>query len=343
MPTATGRDRFLAAFSGHATGAGRPVWLMRQAGRFLPEYRAIRAIHPFLDVVHSPSLCTEVALQPLRRFDLDATIVFSDILVIPDELGMGLSFATGEGPSLSRPLRSEADENALNWAGLERRLDFVYDAVRALRVAAPDHALVGFAGAPWTLYCYMVDGEGGDFAHAMASVESNPDRAARILTKLADAVADHLIAQAAAGADVVQVFDTWAGRLDAARYMAMVAPGLRHIAQRLHAAGVPGILFLRGAGDRVSALEGAGFPAISVDATTSLVAVREALPGLVTQGNLAPEILLQGDEIIQAGVNAIHDAVRGAPNHIYNLGHGLLPQTPPEAVGAFVRAVRNLP
>lgn len=342
MPAATGRDRFLAALRGGQEDMGHPVWLMRQAGRFLPEYRAVRAVHSFLDVVHSPALCTEVALQPLRRFDLDATIVFSDILVIPDELGMGLSFVAGEGPSLDRPLRSDGDERALNWAGLEARMSYVYDAVRALRVAAPEHAVLGFAGAPWTLYCYMVDGEGGDFGRALASIDANPARAARVLSRLADAVADHLIAQAAAGADAVQLFDTWAGRLDAARYLALVAPGLRHISRRLQAAGVPGMLFLRGAGDRVAALEGAGFPALSVDATTSLHAVRKALPSLTTQGNLAPETLLQGEECIVAGVRAIHAATGGAHNHIYNLGHGLLPQTPPEAVGSFVRAVRSL-
>lgn len=342
MHTPSGRSRFLAALTGAPSPGGRPVWLMRQAGRFLPEYRALRKENTFLELVHDPALCTEAALQPLRRFDLDATIVFSDILVVPDALGLGLSFTPGDGPAFARPVRSDADEAALAWDGLDQRLGYVYEAVSMLRKAAPNHALLGFAGAPWTLYCYMVEGEGGGFPHALASLEAAPERSARILARLADAVADHMIAQARAGADAVQLFDTWAGQLDADRYLKVVAPGLRHIATRLKEAGVPGMLFLRGAGDRIASLGGAGFPAVSVDATTSLAAVRAALPGITTQGNLAPETLLAGDDEIRAGVAAIYEATGGAHNHIYNLGHGLLPSTPPEAVGTFVQAVRSL-
>ncbi len=342
MHTPSGRSRFLAALTGSPGPGGHPVWLMRQAGRFLPEYRALRKENTFMELVHAPALCTEAALQPLRRFDLDATIVFSDILVVPDALGLGLSFTPGDGPAFARPLRTDADEASLQWDGLGDRLGFVYEAVAQLRAAAPTHALLGFAGAPWTLYCYMVEGQGGGFPNALASLESEPERAQRVLARLADAVADHLIAQAKAGADAVQVFDTWAGQLDAERYLRFVAPGLRHISERLEDAGVPGMLFLRGAGDRITSLGSLGYPAVSVDATTSLAAVRAALPGVTTQGNLAPETLLEGDDAIRAGVAAIHAATGGAANHIYNLGHGLLPATPPEAVGTFVQAVRSL-
>lgn len=342
LPSTHGRARLLAALTGQAGPGGRPVWLMRQAGRFLPEYRELRSKVSFLELVHDPALCTEAALQPLRRFDLDATIVFSDILVIPEALDLGLKFVVGDGPSFDRPVRTEADVAALPWSALTSRLGYVYEAVAQLRAAASGHAVFGFAGAPWTLFCYMVEGEGGDFAHALQFAERYPEVTRRLLESLADAVADHLIAQARAGADAVQLFDTWAGRLDRAAYLELVAPGLRRIGARLEDEAIPGVLFLRGAGDRIADLGGAGFPCVSVDATTDLGAVRRTLPGISTQGNVDPTVLFEGTERIEAAVRAVYESTGGADNHIYNLGHGLLPTTPPAAVGDFVQAVRSL-
>jgi len=330
----TGRQRFLGTLHRDPSVEGRPVWLMRQAGRFLPEYRDLRSRHSFMDLVHSPALCTEAALQPLRRFDLDATIVFSDILVIPDALGMGLTFTPGDGPRLANPLREQRQ--------LESRLgplDYVYEAVAQLRAAAPGHALLGFAGAPWTLYCYMVDGEGGEFPLARQSIRADELRARAMLDRLADLVADHLLAQLRAGADAVQVFDTWAGRLDADAYARIVTPGLERIAARL--AGHDSILFLRGA-DQLSRRVGkARFTAVSVDAGADLRAVRGEMAGWVTQGNVASEVLLGGD--IEGAVRGVFEATGGARDHVYNLGHGVVPATPPESVARFVNAVRALP
>ena len=339
----TGRQRLLAALHRGPAPGGRPVWLMRQAGRFLPEYREVRARVSFMELVHSPELCTTVALQPLARFDLDATIVFSDILVIPDALGLGLSFSPGDGPKFARSVRTDADVAALDWNGVHQRLDFAYQAVSQLRRAAPTHGLFGFAGAPWTLFCYMVQGEGGKFPEALAALDAAPERSARLLERLADLVADHILAQARAGADAVQVFDTWAGMLDKERYARFCIPGLRRIADRLRAADVPAVLFLRGAQDRIDQADAWGFPAISVDHTTSLAHVRSTMPGITTQGNVDPEVLFTGEDAITAAVRGVFEATGGAADHIYNLGHGLTPTTPVEGVAAMVRAVRALP
>ncbi len=332
-----GRARVLAVLRGEAPDH-LPLWLMRQAGRFLPEYRAVRADVPFLDLVRDPALCTEVALQPLRRFDLDATIVFSDILVIPDALGAGLSFEKGDGPKLARPLQDDAAVDALDWDGVCDRLPYVYEAVRQLRAAAPDHALFGFAGSPWTLFCYMTQGAGGgEFASARAALWANPERSRRVLDGLADIVAEHLVRQARAGADVVQVFDTWGGLLPAADYAAIAAPGLRRITARLAAEGIPSILYVRAGGHLVEVTRRLGFSGLSLDSTVDLAGVS----GVPTQGNLDNTRLLGPRAAIAEGVERIFAALGRRRDHIVNLGHGVLPQTPPDAVSALVDEVRR--
>ncbi len=335
-----GRDRTLAALTGQAADT-RPVWLMRQAGRFLPEYRALREAASaegkgFLDFCRSPELCTEAALQPLRRFDLDATIVFSDILVVPDALGCGVSFEKGEGPRLDRPLRPGADLNALPWAEACGALGFVYDAVRALRRAAPTHGLYGFAGSPWTLLAYMIQGAGGgDFTAARASIYADPEWATQAMCRLADVVAEHLRRQADAGADVVQVFDSWGGLLPAEDWAALQGPALRRLREQL--AGVPVVLFVREGPHLVGEAARLGFDALAVDATVDLGSV----PG-VSQGNLDNVRLLAGRAAVDAGVARAAAQLRGrGGGHVWNLGQGLLPSTPPESVGWFVDAVRR--
>ncbi len=311
---------------------------MRQAGRFLPEYRERRATTPFLDLVRSPRLCTEVALQPLRRFDLDATIVFSDILVIPEALGTGLSFEKGDGPKIPRPLQSDAAVDALDWENVCDRLPYVYEAVAALRTAAPSHALFGFAGSPWTLFCYLTQGEGGgEFATARAALWTHPERSFRVLDRLAEVVAEHLIRQARAGADVVQVFDTWGGLLPADDYLAFAAPGLRRIAARLAAERIPSILYVRAGSHLLGVTQDLGYSALSLDSTVHLGEVH----GLPTQGNLDSTRLLGPAEGIVDGVCRIVKSLGNRRNHIVNLGHGILPATKPEAVATFVDAVRR--
>lgn len=337
MSTPTGRARVLSVLRCESPDR-LPLWLMRQAGRFLPEYRAVRADVPFLELVANPALCTEVALQPLRRFDLDATIVFSDILVIPDALGAGLSFAKGDGPKIARPLVTDEAVDALQWDGVCDRLPYVYEAIAQLRAAAPDHALFGFAGSPWTLFCYMTQGEGGgEFARARAALWSNPERSRRVLDRLADVVAEHLVRQARAGADVVQVFDTWGGLLPAADYAAIAAPGLRRIAARLAAEDIPTVLYVRAGAHLVNVTKGLGFSALSVDSTVDLGAVN----GLPTQGNLDNTRLLGGRAPIAEGLDRIFAALQNRRNHIVNLGHGVLPSTPPESVEILVEELRR--
>jgi uroporphyrinogen decarboxylase len=332
----TGRSRVLSVLRGE-TPDRLPLWLMRQAGRFLPEYRAIRADVAFLDMCRNPGLCTEVALQPLRRFDLDATIVFSDILVIPDALGAGLSFEKGDGPKIARPLQSDAAIDALAWDGVCDRLGYVYEAVAQLRTAAPDHALFGFAGSPWTLFCYLTQGEGGgEFAPARAALWAHPERSRRVLDALTDAVIEHLLRQARAGADVVQVFDTWGGLLPAADYEALCGPGMRRIASRLAEAGVPAILYVRAGAHLVGVCSKLGFSALSVDSTVELGSV----PG-VTQGNIDNTRLLGPKEGIDAAVARMFSALGHKRTHIVNLGHGVLPSTPPDAVSVLIESLRR--
>ncbi len=334
----TGRQRVLAALHGEAVDSP-PVWLMRQAGRYLPEYRKVRTEHSFMELVRSPALCTEVALQPLRRYDLDATIVFSDILVIPDAVGAGLSFETGDGPKIAHTVRSAEVLDGLNFQDLPSRLGYVYEAVAQLRKAAPDHALFGFCGAPWTLYCYMVEGGGShDFATARALLWQQPELAARLLNLLTDAVIQHGKAQLAAGADVVQFFDTWGGLLSAADYARFVVPGLQRIAAAF--SGHRTLLFVRGGGHLLRLLAELPFTAYSLDATMDVAEARRILRR-PTQGNLDNVRLLGGEAAIVDGVRAIRAALGGAPDHLYNLGHGILPRTPPEAVEIFVKAIRS--
>ena len=331
-----GRARTLAALAGSSVDL-LPVWFMRQAGRYLPEYRDVRARRSFLELVRDPALCTEVALQPLRRFDLDATIVFSDILLVPEAMGLELRFVQGDGPSFGNRIDGPDDVAALDLSDPTRRLGYVYEAVAALRRAAPDHALFGFAGSPWTLYCYMVEGEGSrDFARARAFLHRHPVAARQLLDVLTDAVIVHLRAQVAAGADAVQIFDTWGGTLSVAAWSSVCAPGLRRIAAAL--AGTPTVLFVRAGAHLVGASRALGYTALSLHDTVDLSDV----VGIPTQGNLDPTVLLAGDAAIRAEVARIHTSVGGRRNHVWNLGHGVLPHTPPEAVSTFVAAVREL-
>lgn len=343
MNIQNGRDRILASFASQPVDR-LPIWLMRQAGRYLPEYRELRARMSFLELCHSSEACTEVALQPLRRFPLDATIVFSDILTVLDAAGAGLRFVTGDGPSLANPVRTPADAAKLDWTDMTGKLGFTYKAVRELRLAAPDHALFGFAGAPWTLFCYLIEGEGSsDFAKARTFARQFPEDTTALLNHLADAVADHLIAQIDAGADAVQVFDTWGGLLSGEAWRRLSLPSLVRVHQRVlaHHPAARTMLFVR-AGHLVSASTEAGYRAMSLHDTASLADAR--LPGTVTQGNLDNTCLLAGTDAIRAEVRRLEQDLKGGTlGHIVNLGHGILPSTGPEAVSVLCEAVARIP
>jgi uroporphyrinogen decarboxylase len=341
-------DRFLRALRREATDT-TPVWVMRQAGRYLPEYRATRArAGSFMALAQSPELACEVTLQPLERFELDAAILFSDILTIPDAMGLGLSFAHGEGPQFAHPVRTKADIEKLGVPDMDGDLRYVMDAVRLIRRELHSRVpLIGFSGSPWTLACYMVEGQGSrDFARLKGMCWNEPALAHRLLDTLAQAVTAYLIAQAEAGAQVLMVFDTWGGLLGPAafrefslRYMAQVVEALKaHPASR----ELPVILFSKGAGQHLSAMADTGCAALGVDWTIDLADARQAVAGRVAlQGNLDPAILLAEPEVIRREVRRVLDSYGNHPGHVFNLGHGITPEVNPEHVKVLVDEVHR--
>lgn len=322
-----------------------PLWLMRQAGRYLPEYRKLRAqASGFLDFCYTPELAVEATLQPLRRFQPDAAILFSDILVIPDALGQRVDFREGEGPVLE-PVRSRRDMVGLDRGRVCRRLDPVFRAIRDIRRALPPAtALIGFAGAPWTVATYMVEGRGGtDFATALRWDEEDGDGFAMLIDLLVEATGDYLVEQVGHGAEVLQVFDTWAGALDAARFRRLVIEPTRRIVARVREVhpGVPVIGFPRGAGGLyVDYVRETGVDAVSLDSGVDLAfAGRDLQPNAVLQGNLDPRILVCGGEEMRKAALAILDKLGRGP-FIFNLGHGVVPETPVEHVVELAAVVR---
>jgi len=318
-----------------------PVWLMRQAGRYLPEYNATRAkAGSFLGLAKSPALATEVTLQPLERFPLDAAIIFSDILTIPDAMGLGLFFAEGEGPRFERPLRDEQAINALAVPDLSL-LRYVFDALRETRKALSDRVpLIGFSGSPFTLACYMIEGSGSDDWRTVKALRhTRPELLHRILEVNADAVAAYLNAQIDAGAQVVMVFDTWGGTLAHADYETFSLAYSRKVLASVTRA--PRILFTKGGNPWLDAMMSSGADANGLDWTADARAARSIAAGRVAlQGNLAPAALFAPPESVRDATRRVLDEFGSAPGHIFNLGHGILPKTPVESVAALVDEVR---
>ncbi len=345
-PDALKNDRFLRALRREPTDT-TPIWVMRQAGRYLPEYRATRerAGH-FMALAQNPQLACEVTLQPLERFDLDAAILFSDILTIPDAMGLGLSFAQGEGPQFARPVRSKAEIERLSVPDMDGELRYVMDALRLIRQELHGRVpLIGFSGSPWTLACYMVEGQGSrDFATLKAMCWNEPALAHKLLDTLARSVAAYLIAQAAAGAQALMVFDTWGGLLGPAsfrefslRYMAQVVDLLKADA---HSRELPVILFSKGAHRQLAALADTGCTGLGVDWTIDLKDAREAVGGRVSlQGNLDPSVLRANPDVIRREARAVLDSYGNHPGHVFNLGHGITPEVDPEHVKVLVDEV----
>jgi uroporphyrinogen decarboxylase len=336
---------FLAVLSGKAISPP-PVWLMRQAGRYLPEYKVLRARSAnFLDFCFRPELAVEATLQPIRRFDLDAAILFSDILTVPWALGQKVEFLEGEGPKLE-PLRSAGDIGRLNSAGVIERLSPVYQTVAGVAAALPKHtALIGFAGAPWTVAAYMVEGHGSrDFLVAKGFGMARPDLFDTILDVVTAATIDHLSAQIAAGAEAVQLFDSWAGVLAEREFRRWVIAPTQKIAMALleKHPGVPLIGFPRGAGGLLPNYALAtGVSCVGLDTQVPLGWAMKVLPpGLPVQGNLDPVALVTGGEALRDGVQNVLDQTKGRPL-IFNLGHGVPMTTPPDHVAELVRLVRG--
>jgi uroporphyrinogen decarboxylase len=319
-----------------------PVWLMRQAGRYLPEYNATRArAGSFLTLAKTPALAAEVTLQPLERFPLDAAIVFSDILTIPDAMGLGLAFAEGEGPRFERPLRDEADIRRIAAPDPTSELRYVLDAVRESRAAIAGRVpLIGFSGSPFTLACYMVEGAGSDDWRTLKTLlHTRPDLLHRILEVNASAVADYLNAQIEAGADVVMLFDTWGGILAHDDYETFSLSYTRKIFAQIKKA--PSILFTKGGNPWLGAMMQSGCSAVGLDWTSDPRTARRLSAGRVAlQGNLDPAALFAPPERVREAARKVIDSFGPDPGHVFNLGHGLQPRTPVESVTALVDEVR---
>ncbi len=326
-----------------------PVWLMRQAGRYLPEYRATRArAGSFLALAKTPELACEVTLQPLDRFPLDAAILFSDILTVPDAMGLGLYFADGEGPRFERPLRTAADVAALAVPDIDRELRYVTDAVslirRELRGRVP---LIGFSGSPWTLACYMVEGGGSErFERIKAMALDEPALLHRILEINARAVTAYLHAQLQAGAQALMIFDTWGGVLSPAQFREFSLRYLARIAAELPrgegAARVPLIVFAKGV-HQLEAMADIGCDALGIDWTQDLGEARRRVGARVAlQGNLDPVALYASPEAVRREVARVLAEYGAGPGHVFNLGHGITPDVKPETAGALIEAVHDL-
>jgi len=322
-----------------------PVWLMRQAGRYLPEYRALRSRFPgFLDFCRTPQAAAEATLQPVRRFGVDAAIIFSDILVVPDALGRAVTFTEREGPSLT-PITDAGGVDALT---LDDRglacLEPVYEALRLVRRDLPDQtALIGFIGAPWTLACYMTRDPGDrDFFSTRVRAHRDPALFDRLIAVLTETTTRHLVGQIDAGADVVQIFDSWAGAAPEAWFRRWVIEPTRDIVAAVHTARpcVPIIGFPRGAGAMIGDYARiTGVDAVGLDTQSPLTVLTDELK-VPIQGNLDPALLVAGGEGLRVGVEAIRRAFRGRPA-VFNLGHGVVPETPPEHVAELIRLVRE--
>jgi uroporphyrinogen decarboxylase len=326
------------------------VWIMRQAGRYLPEYRATRArAGSFLALAKTPELACEVTLQPLARFELDAAILFSDILTVPDAMGLGLYFAEGEGPKFERPVRSRADIDRLAVPDIDAELRYVTDAVSLIRRELHGRVpLIGFSGSPWTLACYMVEGGGSDnYARIKALALSDPAALHRLIDINTDAVIAYLAAQRAAGAQALMVFDTWGGILSPRLYREFSLRSLTRIAQELARGDgderTPLILFGRGNAAYLPDLAASGSEGVGVDWTISLGDARRATGDRVAlQGNLDPTTLYAPPEAIEAEVAAALDSYGTGSGHVFNLGHGISPDVNPEHVRVLVDAVHRL-
>ncbi len=342
-------DRFLRALLREPVDK-TPVWMMRQAGRYLPEYRASRSkAGSFMDLCKNPDLACEVTIQPLDRYPLDAAILFSDILTIPDAMGLGLYFEEGEGPKFERPIKSEVDIDAIGVPDPEDDLGYVMEGVRTIRRELDGRVpLIGFSGSPWTLATYMVEGGSTkNFGLVKGMLFDRPDMMHKLLDKLADSVTSYLNGQIAAGAQAVMIFDTWGGVLTPRDYEAFSLSYMRRIVQGLtrEADGrkVPVIMFTKGGALWLDKMAETGCDALGVDWTLDMADARAKVQDKVAlQGNMDPCILYSNPDRIREEVGSVLESYGRGPGHVFNLGHGIHPTIDPENVGAFINAVHDL-
>ena len=327
-----------------------PVWMMRQAGRYLPEYRATRAqAGDFMALCSNPELACEVTLQPLERYPLDAAILFSDILTVPDAMGCGLYFEAGEGPKFEHPVRTPAQIEQLAVPDVEEKLGYVIDAVRVIRRELAGRVpLIGFSGSPWTVATYMVEGGSSkNFARIKGLLYDRPDLTELLLNKLADTTRDYLNAQIRAGAQAVMIFDTWGGVLTPDTYRRFSLAAMQRVMDGLEreqdGRRVPVVLFTKNAGPLLADMAETGCDGLGVDWTTDLADARHYTGDKVAlQGNLDPSILYAGPEAIAEAVAGVLASYGKGPGHVFNLGHGIHPDIDPEHVSAMLEAVHRL-
>jgi uroporphyrinogen decarboxylase len=326
-----------------------PVWIMRQAGRYLPEYRATRAkAGNFMTLCKTPELACEVTLQPLRRYALDAGIIFSDILTIPDAMGLGLEMLEGTGPVFKRPIIGSSDIDRLEVPDLAH-LTYVYEAIAMVsKELAESVPLIGFCGSPWTLAAYMVEGRSRPgFPRVRELLEENPQKLHKLLDILAKSVAAHLNGQIRAGADVVMLFDTWGGLLSTELYelfsLGYIKQCIAELQRNYNNRRIPVILFTKGGERWLELMQESGCDMVGVDWAVSLQEARNRIGGKIAlQGNLNPAYLLQAPEIIKDEVGKVLDSFGQGSGHVFNLGHGITPDVPPEHVAILVDAVHKL-
>ena len=325
-----------------------PVWIMRQAGRYLPEYRKVREqAGDFLSLCRNPELACEVTLQPLRRFALDAAILFSDILTIPDAMGLGLYFAEGEGPGFHHPVRDLQAIERLVVPDMSDSLAYVMNAVRLIRREMPENLpLIGFAGSPWTLACYMVEGQSSrDFKRILNLVYTEEKAARLLLDKLASSVSTYLLEQIKAGVNAVMIFDTWGGILTPSNYKQFSLFYMQRIVQEIKAQfpEIPIILFTKGGGQWLELIADTGCDALGIDWTCDLADARQRVGRQVAlQGNLDPTVLLSSKQTIYKQVAEVLASYGHGAGHVFNLGHGITPDVPPDHVAAMIEAVQEL-
>ncbi len=321
-----------------------PVWLMRQAGRYLPEYRAIREKMTFVEMCRRPDIAAEVTLQPLRRFELDAAIIFADILLPLEPMGIGFHFSRDDGPVIEKPVRSAADLDGVHGIDAAADLPYVMDAIRLVRHELDGSTpLIGFSGAPFTLASYIVEGgHSRAYAYVKQMMYGDAPTFERLMRIISDVVVDYLRAQIAAGAQVVQLFDSWVGWLGPYDYERLVLPHVRSVVERVKGRGAPLIYFANGASGMLPHVAQAGSDVVGIDWRIALDRAWAELDGVAIQGNLDPITLLGPPAAIEARVADIMARAAGRPGHIFNLGHGLVPQTPIDNVKYLVDAVHRL-
>jgi uroporphyrinogen decarboxylase len=326
----------------------RPVWFMRQAGRYLPEYRVVRAGVEFTELCKSPKLATEVTIQPLRRYDLDAAIIFSDILVPCMAMGQELTFDKGHGPRLSNAVRGQAEFARLRKPDCEKELGFVGEAIAQTKaLMRPEQTMIGFAGAPFTVASYMIEGAGSkEFTEVKKLLYTQPETFRSLLQLLGDVTIEYLLMQKKSGADIVMLFDTWAGQLTCPDYVEHVLPVTKRVTAAVKSAGLPVIYYPGQGSDRMYELGGMNIDVISVDWRTRLSRAGQILRGagldVTLQGNLDPQILIGPEAMVRSRTRAIiAEGEQSARAHIFNVGHGLLPHTPPDALTWVIDELRK--